>query len=118
MFLGACGVEYCRDLTTPPLSLSVLSPPRKPRLTRTQSAFSPVSFSPLFTGKGGLSLSFFFLLPSESRSVLRPVRKHRCIAEGASGLSVLIFFIPCLLGLGSGYFYGVECVLDSGCFIG
>lgn len=33
----------------------VLSPfPRKPRLTRTQSAFSPVSFSPLFTGKDGL----------------------------------------------------------------
>ncbi|XP_046276427.1 suppressor of cytokine signaling 7 isoform X2 [Marmota monax] len=28
-----------------------LDPGRKPRLTRTQSAFSPVSFSPLFTGE-------------------------------------------------------------------
>uniref|UniRef100_A0A2K5YSB4 Suppressor of cytokine signaling 7 n=1 Tax=Mandrillus leucophaeus TaxID=9568 RepID=A0A2K5YSB4_MANLE len=33
---------------------------RKPRLTRTQSAFSPVSFSPLFTGKEG---SLIVLLP-------------------------------------------------------
>lgn len=44
----------------PPLSLFCISN-RKHRLTRTQSAFSPVVFSPLFTGKGLKGLHFGLL---------------------------------------------------------
>uniref|UniRef100_A0A2I2ZJZ4 Suppressor of cytokine signaling 7 n=1 Tax=Gorilla gorilla gorilla TaxID=9595 RepID=A0A2I2ZJZ4_GORGO len=49
--LPCCGDLNAYVFISPLYSLSAFSLSRKPKLTRTQSAFSPVSFSPLFTGE-------------------------------------------------------------------
>ena len=75
------GVFFCGDAPGLPISTNdvFLLSNRKHRLTRTQSAFSPVVFSPLFTGKDLKDLQCGVSFCYEKSSVCLTIDAECCL---------------------------------------
>lgn len=105
LFFSAYGIEYCRDSTTPqPLFSLCFSPLGNPGWQELKVPFLRSPSAP-YSQVRVISLSFFFLLTSESRSLLRPVRKHLWMHCRGSFRPICGYFLHSLpAGCGVGLF--------------